>query len=98
MVKTSPRAFPRAVVFTTGREVARGDEPMVGSLREATASLPRVAPWGVVATMGREGPRGMVGSALGILGSLSPFPLVLSLLPLASSMTLTLTFSSSLAY
>jgi len=84
-VKASPGAFPRALVFTTGREVAREDDPMLDSLREATASPPRVAPWDVVTTMSHEGSRGMEGSALGTLGSLGPFPLALALGPMPPS-------------
>ncbi|WMV50964.1 hypothetical protein MTR67_044349 [Solanum verrucosum] len=34
---SSPRAFPRVVVFTTSREVARGGEPILGSFWELTA-------------------------------------------------------------
>ncbi|KAG5585731.1 hypothetical protein H5410_046165 [Solanum commersonii] len=37
-LKASPRAFPRVVVFTTGREVAREDEPNWTALGEL---LPR---------------------------------------------------------
>ncbi|KAG5606381.1 hypothetical protein H5410_027873 [Solanum commersonii] len=35
--KASSRSFPQVVVFTTGREVAREDEPFCGSFKVATA-------------------------------------------------------------
>ncbi|WMV21817.1 hypothetical protein MTR67_015202 [Solanum verrucosum] len=57
-----------AVIFTTSCELAREREPFWGTFREATASLPRVAPRGMVVTMGCEDSRGH-GSIWGYCGT-----------------------------
>ncbi|WMV49969.1 hypothetical protein MTR67_043354 [Solanum verrucosum] len=65
------------------RKVVRVEEKIWGSLNKSTASPSQVAPRGVLNTTNHEGSCGMVCSDLENLGSLGPFPLALSVMPLA---------------
>uniref|UniRef100_M1DC85 Uncharacterized protein n=1 Tax=Solanum tuberosum TaxID=4113 RepID=M1DC85_SOLTU len=56
--KATPRAFPRPVVMTMSREVAREGMPWLGTKLEHASLPPRVAPRLMVATKGHEDPRG----------------------------------------